>query len=138
MKKSIVLLAACVVISITGFCQGKKLQDMKGRWDIAGEQNAVLEIIDSSHIFLTYMGETRKITNVRTDFSKSPFWFDFSTSDSSSVVNVKSLVEIIGDNMLKWQIFIDEDRSPYFTASKGEILYLKKKPVTLVATASAN
>jgi hypothetical protein len=136
--KKWMLLAVCVMFSIIGFSQGKKLKDMVGRWEIAGEPNAFLEVIDSATISLTYMGETRQITNLKTDFSKTPCWFDFSTKDSSSVVQVKSLVEIIGDNMLKWQLFIDEDRSPYFTTSKGEILYLKKKPLGITATASSN
>jgi hypothetical protein len=136
--KKLVLAAVCILFSIAGFTQAKKLRDMVGRWEIAGEQSAILEIVDSATITLTYMGETRQITNLKTDFSKSPYWFDFTTRDSSSVVQVKSLVEIIGDNMLKWQLFIDEERSPYFTASKGEILYLKKRSNVIAATASSN
>jgi hypothetical protein len=140
--KKFVFVAGLVLFSVAGFSQPKKLKDMIGRWEIAGEQGAILEIVDSATISLTYQGETRQITNVKTDFTKSPYWFDFSTKDSSSVVHVKSLVEIIGDNMLKWQLFIDEDRAPYFTASKGEILYLKKTAAaaitaTTVTTATA-
>jgi len=134
--KKLVLAAACILFSIAGFTQVKKFGDMVGRWEIAGEQNALLEIVDSATITLTYMGETRQITNLKMDFSKSPYWFDFTTKDSASVIQVKSLVEIFGDNMLKWQLFIDEERSPYFTASKGEILYLKKRSTAVTATAS--
>jgi hypothetical protein len=138
MKKCVFVMSVCVLYSITGFCQTKKLKDMVGRWEIAGEQNAILEIVDSSNIFLTYMGQTRKITNVKTDFTKTPYWFDFATNDTASVIQVKSLVEIIGDNMLKWQLFIDEERAPYFTANKGEILYLKKRSAVMAVTASSN
>ena len=136
--KKFVLALGSILLSLAIFAQPKKLKDMVGRWEIAGEQNAILDIVDSATITLTYMGETRQITNVKTDFSKSPYWFDFTTKDSSSVIQVKSLVEIFGDSMLKWQLFIDEDRSPYFTASKGEILYLKKKAIPITATASSN
>lgn len=79
MKKSIFLLGALVLFSTLAFCQVKKFQDILGRWEIAGEQNAgaSLEIIDSNTMVLTYKGETRKISNVKIDFSKSPAWVDF-------------------------------------------------------------
>ena len=139
MKRIVVILSACLLIALAGNGQGKKFQDIIGRWDIAGEQNAgaYLEVIDSTTIILTYMGETRRITNIKMDLTKSPYWFDFSTQDTSrSVLKVKSLMEIVGDSVMKWQLFIDEDRPPYFTSSKGELLYLKRSKATTVPTAS--
>lgn len=138
MKKIVVAISACLLIAISGNSQVKKIQDIIGRWDIAGEQNngASLEIIDSTTIVLTYMGETRKITNIKADFSKSPSWFDFSTQDTtSSVVQVKSLMEVVGGDVMKWQLFIDEERSSYFTTKKGELLYLKRSRTSTVPTA---
>lgn len=128
MKK--ILLAAVMIafFAITGFGQQKKLKDLLGRWEILGEQNtkASLEVIDSSTMVLVYDGEKRKITDYKIDFSKSPIWFDFSTGDSTSIVTVKSLLEIMNDNMIKWQLFIDEDRTAHFSSSKGELFYLRK------------
>jgi len=44
---------------------------------------------------------------------------------------VKSILEILNDNMIKWQLFVDEERSPHFSSTKGEMFYLRKvKPVT--------
>ena len=138
MKKSIFLLGALVLFSTLAFCQVKKFQDILGRWEIAGEQNAgaSLEIIDSNTMVLTYKGETRKISNVKIDFSKSPAWVDFSASDSSNLMQVKSLMEV-GTNVIKWQIFIDEERTPYFTSRAGEILYLKRARSSSAVTASS-
>ena len=110
---------------------------MIGKWEIAGEQNAgaSLEIIDSSTMFLTYMGDTRRISNIKMDFSKSPAWIDFTARDTtSSLQHIKGLVEI-GDNVMKWQLFIDEERTPYFTSKKGEILYFKKSTAAAAGTA---
>ena len=125
-----ILLAAVMLASfgVTGFSQQKKLKDLIGRWEIVGEQNtgACLEVIDSSTLVLIYNGEKRKITDYKIDFSKSPIWFDFSTGDSSSIVKVKSLLEIMNDNMIKWQLFTDEDRTLHFSSSKGELFYLRK------------
>jgi len=138
MKKCVFIIVAIFIFASALFAQPRKLQDMIGRWEIGGEENASLEIIDSSHIFLTYMGETKRISNLKVDFTKNPCWFDFTTTDSASTIQVKSLMVIYGEGTLKWQLFIDEERSPYFTASKGEIFYLKKRAPAMTATASSN
>ena len=120
-----------VLIALNGFSQ-KNFKDLIGRWEIIGEQDsgACLEVVDSSNLILVYNGETRKIKEYKIDFTRSPIWFDFSTGDSASVVAVKSLLEIMNDNMIKWQLFVDEDRSPHFSTTKGELFYLRKaKPV---------
>ena len=133
MKRVIVISGILVFLVTTGFGQQKKLNDLIGRWEIVGEQtdSASLEVIDSSTIILNYMGEKRKIIDYKIDFQKSPIWFDFSTGDSSSTVSVKSLLEIMNDSMIKWQLFVDEDRTDHFSSSKGELYYLRKtKPVT--------
>lgn len=118
---------------IQAFAQQKQLKDLIGRWDIVGEQadSASLEVIDSATIILCYMGEKKKILDYKIDFQRSPIWFDFSAGDSSSTFFVKSLLEIMNDNMIKWQLFLDEDRSDHFSSTKGELYYLRKaRPVT--------
>lgn len=101
---------------------------MVGRWEFMGKQGwgGTLEVIDSTTMLLTYMGEKRRIENLKTDFSRSPFWFDFTTQDTISTVNIKSLMEIVNDSLIKWQLFVDEPRSNHFTARKGELFYLRK------------
>jgi hypothetical protein len=128
MKRMILMTGLFTFFSITGFSQQKKLKDLIGRWEIVGEQNmqASLDVIDSSTIVLIYMGETKKIVDYKFDFAKSPIWFDFSTEDSASVVTVKSLLEIVNDNMIKWQLFVDETRPDYFSSTKGDLFYLRK------------
>ena len=118
------------------FNQQKQLKDLVGRWEIIGEQSdsASLEIIDSSTIILNYMGERKKIIEYKIDFQRSPIWFDFSTGDSSSTVMVKSLLEVMNDSMIKWQLFVDEDRTEHFSSTKGELYYLRKaKPAVITA-----
>jgi hypothetical protein len=135
MKKVLLIIVSLVCVSGL-FGQREKFNTMIGRWDIVGEQDAgaSLEIIDSATIVLTYMGEKRKISHYTIDFSRSPYWFDFSAEDSASTVQVKSLIQIVGAGIIKWQLFIDEERSPYFTAEKGETYYLKKsRPNTAIA-----
>ena len=139
MKRMIVITGMLVFLGTTGFGQQKKLKDLIGRWEIVGVPNdsASLEVIDSATIILNYMGEKKRIIDYKIDFQRSPIWFDFSTGDSSSSIAVKSLLEIMNDNMIKWQLFIDEDRTAFFSSTKGELYYLRKaKPA--ITTASVN
>jgi len=132
-----------LMILFTGteaFNQQKQLKDLIGRWEIVGEQSdsASLEIIDSSTIILNYMGERKKIIEYKIDFQRSPIWFDFSTGDSSSTVMVKSLLEVMNDSMIKWQLFVDEDRTEHFSSTKGELYYLRKAKPAAAITAMVN
>ena len=128
MKRIIVITGILVFLWATGFGQQKKLKDLIGLWEIVGERNdsASLEVIDSSTIILNYMGERKKIIDYKIDFQRSPIWFDFSTGDSSSIVVVKTLLEVVNDSMIKWQLFVDEDRTEHFSSTKGELYYLRK------------
>jgi len=137
--KRIIVVMMSAFIALTGYSQ-KNLKDLVGRWEIIDQQgtNATLEIIDSAAILLSYNGEKKKIIDYKIDFTKSPIWFDFSTGDTTSAtVMVKSLIEIMNDNMIKWQLFIDEDRTDHFSSTKGELFYLRKaKPVISTAIVS--
>ena len=132
--KKIFLVLMILFAGIQAFNQQKQLKDLIGRWEIIGEQNdsASLEIIDSSTIILNYMGERKKIIEYKIDFQRSPIWFDFSTGDSSSTVMVKSLLEVMNDSMIKWQLFVDEDRTEHFSSTKGELYYLRKAKSTVI------
>jgi hypothetical protein len=123
MKKIFILAGVFVLFSLPGFCQSKKIQDIIGRWTVIGEQGPEvrLEIIDSADIMLTYLGEEKKMLNYKIDFSVK--------DTSSSMVNVKSIIEIINDGLIKWQLFVDENRPDHFSSGKGELFYLKKEKV---------
>lgn len=137
---TIIAIGGLFLLSVSGYGQNSKFRDIAGKWEVVGDPsaNATLTIIDSSNIEFTYMGEKKTISNYTIDYSKSPYWLDFTATDSSSNFQVKSILQKVGDDVLKWQLFIDEDRSPYFTSSKGEVFYLKKaRPSTVIASGIA-
>lgn len=137
--KKIFLMVIILIVGIHAFNQQKQFKDIIGRWEIIGEQkdSASLEVIDSSTIILNYMGERKKITDYKIDFQKSPIWFDFSTQDTSSSIIIKSLLEIVNDSMIKWQLFLDEERTDHFSSTKGELYYLRKaKPAISTSVVS--
>jgi len=141
MKKIFVMLII-LFATTKAFNQQKQFKDLVGRWEIVGEQkdSACLEVIDSSTIILSYMGEKKRIIDYKIDFQRSPIWFDFSTVDTaSSIVSVQSILEMVNDSMLKWQLFLDEDRTDHFSSTKGELFYLRKaKPAITTGVASIN
>ncbi|MEO7923565.1 MAG: hypothetical protein ABIR30_07795 [Chitinophagaceae bacterium] len=136
--KKYILLLSFPLLTIQANSQGKKINDILGRWEIGGDNNkgAYLQIIDSSTIILNYMGETKTLVDCKIDFSKNPAWFDFSAKDTSSILRFKSLLMIVGEDMIKWQIFIDEERPSHFSSTKGELLYLKKTRAGSAAVAT--
>ena len=128
MKKFVVLVPVLMFFCLGSFGQAKKFQHMIGLWEIVGEQDSGggLQIIDSSTILIRFMGEEKTILRYHIDFSKSPYWFDFSCNDTASVSNFKSLIEFVGDDTLKWQIFTEGERADHFTSRTGDLFYLKR------------
>ena len=138
--KKILFVFVVSFLAVQGMSQQKKLKDLVGRWEIASDQNsaASLEVIDSTNIILSYNGEKMKLTDYKIDFTKSPIWFDFSTGTGDSAVSVKTLIEIVNDTMIKWQLFVDEERTPYFSSSKGELFFLRKAKDAIATSVVAN
>jgi hypothetical protein len=139
MKKNLYILVFLILCFINGQAQQLALNKIVGRWEFMGEQGSggALEIIDSSTLFLTYMGERRRIDSLRIDHTRTPVWFDFTTQDTATSVNIKSLMQIVNDSLIKWQLFVDEPRTNYFTANRGEIFYLRKARQTPAVISSA-
>jgi hypothetical protein len=133
----IIAIGGLFLLSVSGYAQNTKFKDIAGKWEVVGDPNAnaTLTIIDSSTIEFSYMGEKKTISNYTINYNKSPYWLDFTATDSIASFRVKSILQKVGDDILKWQLFIDEDRSPFFTASKGEVFYLKKARPALTTTA---
>ena len=141
MKKIGVVLLVVAFFNTESYSQPKKFQSMIGSWEIVGEQDSGggLEIIDSATILIRFMGEEKKILHYKIDFSKSPYWFDFTAKDTATVTNFKSLLEFVGDDTLKWQIFADGERSDHFTSKSGDLFYLKRtRPKSSSASYSGN
>lgn len=149
MKKNIVIGFICVLFSLAGIGQGplaslndiqeKKFKPMIGLWEFVDEENSKgsLEIIDNTTILIRFKSEEKKLFNYKFDFTKSPFWFDFSVRDTATVQNFKSIMDFMNEDVLKWQIF-DGERSNHYSSSAGDILYLKRVRAKSNTLVSAN
>ena len=144
MKKIFVITGSFILLCLQSFSQTSSsqsnrvlsMQSLIGRWEIVGtkEDGGRLEILDSSTIVITYGGEKKALSGFQMDFTKSPIWFDFFVRDSSATMTVKSIMEVISDDLIKWQVFMNEERMNYFTSEKGELFYLKRIKIKSVTT----
>ena len=124
MKKSVFLLFVFTALFCGASAQNHSLKNLVGKWESA--DGAGFEVIDSSRIFLTYMGERKQISSYQADFSKTPCWFDFTIKEGSSTIELKSLLLFVNENLLQWQVF-EEERPLNFNTSVGNILNLKRR-----------
>jgi hypothetical protein len=112
------------------FAQTTGFEKLIGKWEAvdADNQSGTLEVLDSSKLYLAYGEEKKPITSFNADFSKSPVWFDFTVSNDSDSIKIKSILLFINDNLLQWQVFQGDAKRPaHFTEDKGEIIYLRRK-----------
>ncbi|HWI89738.1 MAG TPA: hypothetical protein VNT20_00630 [Flavisolibacter sp.] len=114
------------LFSLSAFSQNLSIKSLIGKWETS--DGAGLEIIDSSRIFVTYGNDRKPILSYKADFSKSPCWFDFVVKDTAQKLStMKSLLLLQSNDVLKWQVFDDDDRPADFTADRGDIIILRRK-----------
>ena len=122
----IILLFVCSFWMGTSLnAQKHSLQSLIGRWE--SEDGGGIEMTDSAHIFMVYGNEKKPISSYKADFSHAPAWFDFSIIDSGQTMTMKSLMQFVNNDEVKWQVFDDGTRPANFTIGKGEIVYLRRK-----------
>lgn len=124
--KSIWMGLFLLIAGLAASAQKRSIKDLIGKWQSV--DGAGLEVIDSSRIFITYGKERKPILTYTTDFSKTPYWFDFVVKDSAQQLSaMKSLLLLQDNDVLKWEVFEDGDRPLDFTADKGDIVILRRK-----------
>lgn len=124
--KTILMGLFVVLFNLSASSQTTCIKNLIGKWETS--DGAGLEIVDSTKIFVVYGNERKPILSYKADFSKSPCWFDFVVTDTSQKPStMKSILLLQGNDVLKWQVFDDDDRSADFAADKGEIVILRRK-----------
>ena len=124
MKKIFYSLVAALVLGGSVVAQDITMQKLQGRW--LRTDGAGIEVIDSATIYIVYGTERKEVVSYKADFTKSPAWFDFTIKHNDTTLRVKSLIYLIDDDILKWQVFEGDKRPVYFSSNKGEMLYLKR------------
>jgi hypothetical protein len=125
MKNYILGLLACFIFSNSSFGQNLGWKNLTGRWE--GADGGGIEVVDSSKVYLIYGDQRKQLSSYKVDFSKSPAWFDFTVTDSSQTTSVRSLLLLVNDDLIKRQVFEDDNHPVHFSSDKGDLLYLRRK-----------
>jgi len=107
--------------------QNRDLSFLVGRWEAIQGKNAGggFEVVDTSKIYLFFGKERKPLVSFEADFSRSPAWLDFTVKDTAGNIKLQSLLQIITDDLIQWQLF-DGTRADQFTSARGEILFLRR------------
>ena len=135
MKKIMVLCVVGILTFNLSYSQNKNIQALVGMWECTDQQNdqGSLEILDSSKIFISYMGEKKEVLNYKIDFSKTPYWFSLTLKDKDQTINIKSFLYFVDDNNVKWEIFLADASGNNMLDNSSEVVMLRRKST---ATAS--
>lgn len=124
MKKIFYSLAVALLVVGSAVAQDMTLQKLQGTW--LRTDGVGLEVLDSTTVYIVYGAEKKEVLSYKADFTKSPAWFDFTVKHGDTTLRIKSLIFLIDDDILKWQVFEGDKRPVYFSSSRGEMVYLKR------------
>ena len=128
MKKKWITVCIGVLCTLFSMAQQKFPSQLIGKWEgINKGASSGLEFTTADSVFLFYNNEKKVASQVQLDASKNPLWFDFSIDDGTEQIQVKSLLIVVNDDLLKWQLFTQEARPAHFKQDEGETMFLRRK-----------
>jgi hypothetical protein len=98
--------------------------DLVGNW--RAENGAGLQVIDSNNIYVVYNQEKKKVAHFLINLKSNPSTLDFEVQDSLAQMTLKTLFQFVTKDLIQWQVF-EGERPANFTASDGELLYLRRR-----------
>ena len=113
-----------LLLNLPAIAQKWNFTDLVGNWRAAN--GAGLQVIDSNNIFVVYENEKKKAERAFIDFKSNPSSLDFEIKDSNSTYVLKTLFQFVSKDLIQWQVF-EGERPANFTASEGELVYLRRK-----------
>jgi hypothetical protein len=119
------IFAILIACALNTSAQKTTINSLKGKWVSA--EGSGLEVVDSSTIYLLYGDQKKKISRFNADFSRIPCWFDFTIEEGSEVHQVKSLLMVVHNDLLQWQVFDEAERPVHFSSDTGQMVYLRRK-----------
>jgi hypothetical protein len=125
MKKVAVVLSLFVVMTVQAQTGPKRtVQELVGMW--RNKSGAGLDIVDSNTVYIV-RGHQRKLAFATlSDVHKSPATFTLTVKDSFKITTLKSLLLLVKDDVLQWQLFDSETRPVSFSYRRGDMLFLKR------------
>jgi hypothetical protein len=100
-----------------------------GRWEGIDSTNQIgnIEFLDSLHLRLSIPGQGTFVSEYSFDTTKNPIWFDIILKNGDKKAILKGLVKFLDNNTLKWQIFLDGERTNSFQDETFDNTIILKK-----------
>ena len=128
MKKKWLAASLGTIFSVMAMAQQKFPNQLIGQWEgLQKDASSGLEFTGTDSVYLFYNNEKKLATQVQLDASKNPIWLDFTIDDGTEQIQIKSLLIVFNEDLLKWQVFTQEARPAYFTENGGETMFLRRK-----------
>lgn len=128
MKKKWLAASLGTIFSVMAMAQQKFPNQLIGQWEgLQKDASSGLEFTGTDSVYLFYNNEKKIATQVQLDASKNPIWFDFTIEDGTEQIQIKSLLIVFNEGLLKWQVFTQEARPAHFTQNGGETMFLRRK-----------
>ena len=124
MKKIIYLLALVVSLQFTASAQSYEFKNLVGNW--RNKEGVGLEIVDSSRIYVVHGEQRKQVVSYSFDFNSNPAKFNFVIKDNSGVVNIKSMLLFLNDNLVQWQVIDSYTKPANYTDERRDVLILRK------------
>jgi hypothetical protein len=125
MKKFVFLLTT--LISLAASAQKYNFQSLVGSW--RNKEGAGLEVVDSSRIYVVYGDQKKQLVNYAVDFSSNPARFNLVLKDAAGIINIKSVLLFISDELIQWQVLDSETRPVRYNSSQSarkDLVILRK------------
>ena len=110
--------------------QTSTYKDFLGKWGGTDEEKHVgsLNFLDSSRLMMSMMGREPVRVLYRLDASGTPAKLDIYREPTRTGMSLKCLIQLLGPDSLKWQVFPDGKRPAHFQeTSDGTLIVLKKE-----------
>jgi len=111
---------------LSGSGQTKSVKDLMGKW--YGEREMfMLEFIDTANLVMTTMGKKQPQAAYILDLTKSPGWLDIFMGSGKMKTTIKSIIEFVDDETIRWQMPSGIERPNEFSNKPGSaVLTLKR------------
>jgi hypothetical protein len=122
MKTFFLFIAIALTVQLNA--QEWSMKDLFGTWK--ADNGAGLEVADSTRLYLLFNEQKKEILDLKVNFNTIPGTMDFKVRDSAGLISLQSLFQFVNRDLVQWQVF--EGKRPLnFTASEGELVYLRRK-----------
>jgi hypothetical protein len=130
--KSKTLIACFLSLSIFSICLGQNNTriNLIGKWEAKDSKGITgsINFIDSVNIIVTIPGQPLPRGTYTINTTKDPFWFDITIKQGKKNLIMKSLLKLINETTLKWQVFLDGNRpNSFIKETSNNTILLKKK-----------